>query len=79
MYMYMPMYLTSISSSSKSPWTASTPLDAHQDGSMSAPSFGKNYDTRDKLWANICSERIFFLAKSMTPRQYRRKQNKIIL
>ena len=32
------------------PRLRSTPLDAHRDGSMSAPSFRKNYDTRDKLW-----------------------------
>ena len=32
------------------PGLPSTPLDAHREGSMSAPSFRNNYDTRDKLW-----------------------------
>ena len=31
------------------PGLQSTPLDAHREGSMSAPSFRKNYDTRYKL------------------------------
>ena len=49
-YIDIPIYLAQISSSSKSPRAARTPLDAHRDGSMSAPSFRINYNTRDELW-----------------------------
>ena len=35
------------------PGLQGTPLDAHQDGSMSAASFRNNYETRDGLWQII--------------------------
>ena len=48
------------------PGLQSTPLDAHREGSTSAPSFRKNYDMRDKLWP-IRFHNTTLLAKPVTP------------
>ena len=48
------------------PGLQSTPLDAHRDEGMSAPSFRQNYDTRDKLWP-IMFQKATFPSKIYDP------------
>ena len=48
------------------PGLQSTPLDAHREVSMSAPSFRINCDTRDKLWP-IMFQNLTFPSKTHDP------------
>ena len=48
------------------PGLQSTPWDAHRKGSMSAPSFRKNYDMRNKLWP-IMFQNLTFPSRTREP------------